>query len=259
MGLLLLGEPEQANDVYTTSESPLNELRRQDDTHMTSRDLLDARLRLAVENRKDIRILQIGACDGRRFDPVYRFISTHPAVSGVFIEPISEYFRQLVDTYKSLPGATFLNFAVSDFNGFSDIRYVDPQAIADGVIPAWAVGISTMEHRKNAIDGIMIDPAVYGSIAPHVKSVSVPVVRLQDLLHMPFCATANVYLSDCEGHDFTLFSALKETEFRPDIFFLESMLMSAEELSSVKETLFDWDYIVHVDKADLVAWKRPRS
>ncbi|WP_266063786.1 FkbM family methyltransferase [Brucella intermedia] len=201
-----------------------------------------------------MQVLQVGACDGRRFDPLFGFLSSHKGVSGVFVEPIIEYFDLLVENYQHIPGARFFNVAISDYNGVSTIRLVDPDAILNKTVPEWAVGISTLERNRNAIDGVLISEENFQKIQEKTIERSVPVVEVNKFVRESHCEDYNVYLSDCEGHDYTILSAMDLDKFHPEIIFAESMLMSDEELYNIRSKLTSCGYEFENDDVDLIAY-----
>lgn len=203
-----------------------------------------------------MRLLQIGACDGVNFDPINKFLQQAPESSGVFVEPLAEYIAELAELKATLSSVSILNLAVSDHDGVATIRYVDPEAIRTGVVPKWAMGISTITPGRNAIDGEMIDPEVFLAIQAHTLSRSVPVFSTQRLMRIPACQNSNVYLSDCEGHDATILLDLDMDIYRPNIFFLESMLMTEVELGEVLSKFARFDYSVVNDGTDMLATLR---
>ena len=218
--------------------------------------LLQCIERLYESRNQSVRVLQVGACDGKRFDPLFRFISTHKGVSGVFVEPIVEYFDLLVKNYQHIPGARFFNVAISDHNGISNIRLVDPEAILNKTVPEWAVGISTLERNRNAIDGILISEDNFLKIQEKTIERSVSVVEVNKFVRESHCEDYDVYLSDCEGHDYTILSAMDLDKFHPEVIFAESMLMSNKELSEIQSKLQYYGYEFEYDDADLIAYTK---
>lgn len=216
--------------------------------------LLTERIDEIYKAKKDLRILQVGANDGKQFDPIYKYVKSHNNIKGVFIEPLIEYFSALVSNYKEKTGFVFLNVGISDSDGSAKIRFVDPKAIAEGAVPAWAAGIGTVEHMRNAIDGVGLSAGVEVDFSKITITRTIPVLAFNTLLNLPFCHNIDVYISDCEGHDGKILLSADRNLFRPSIIFMESMLMDAAELSEVQAKLTSWGYLVQDDGVDLLAY-----
>lgn len=225
---------------------------------MTDRErltgLLTERLDKIYKLKNSLRILQVGANDGKQFDPIYKYVKSHNNINGIFIEPLIEYFSTLVNNYKEKTGSVFLNVGISDADGSAKIRFVDPMAISRGTVPAWAAGIGTVEHMRNAIDGVGLSAGVEVDFSKIILSRTIPVLALNTLLSLPFCHNIDVYISDCEGHDGKILLSADQALFKPSIIFMESMLMDAAELSEVQARLTSWGYLVQDDGVDLLAY-----
>lgn len=209
---------------------------------------------LSINQRQDrLSILQIGACDGKKFDPIYGIVRRHANWTGVFLEPIVEHFLTLMENYGFLSCPLFVNAAVSDFDGSIEIRYVDVEALSRGDVPEWSIGISTIEKGKNAIDGVMISEADYKRIVPNIRTRTVPAICINTLLKIKQCVETDVYVSDCEGHDARILIAMDMSIYRPRIIYCESMLMSEQEKRILYNKLAQIGYIVTDDGVDLLA------
>lgn len=216
--------------------------------------LLTERLEGVYKIKNGFRVLQIGANDGKQFDPIYKYIKAHNNIKCVFIEPLIEYFSALVNNYKEKTESIFLNVGISDFDGLTNIRFVDPKAVSDGLVPPWAAGIGTVECMRNAIDGVGLSAGVDVDFSKITINRTIPVLALNTLLNLPFCRDIDVYVSDCEGHDAKIFLSANRDLFKPSIIFMESMLMNEVELCAVQERLISWGYTVEDDGVDLLAY-----
>src|SRR5262245_15201266 len=60
-----------------------------------------------------VSFVQIGANDGKQFDALYRFIAmNHSKVSGIVVEPIKDYFQELMFNYRRFPTIIPVNVAI---------------------------------------------------------------------------------------------------------------------------------------------------
>jgi hypothetical protein len=65
--------------------------------------------------------LQIGANDGYLSDPLNLAIFRHK-LTGTFVEPQSDYYRELQMTYCRFEGMQFLQYAIAAESGAMDVR-----------------------------------------------------------------------------------------------------------------------------------------
>ena len=103
------------------------------------------------------KLLQIGANDGKAYDPVFNIIRQRTDIHVTLIEPILEYFKYLVQNYSYRENVTFLNVAISDKSGIASLRYIPVNDIQPNNLPNWVRGIATMERNRNAMDATYSD------------------------------------------------------------------------------------------------------
>jgi len=201
-----------------------------------------------------VRLLQIGAGDGRRHDPIFGFMKRNSGAQGVFIEPMLEYFEALVQNYHDKVGSTFLNLAVTPEGGERVIHFVDPAAVASGVVPAWAFGISSLLPNRNAISGALVSEDSFAKIREHVRTRRIHSISSTALIEAGLDRGANVYVSDCEGMDADILMAMPST-FRPKVLLMEWMLLDTEEGDALVSFL-NPDYELLSDGIDLLCVRR---
>src|SRR3954453_6805734 len=64
----------------------------------------------------DLFFLQVGAMDGKRFDPIYAFVK-HYGWSGLALEPLPDLFAALEANYAGNRNVTLVNAALTDADG----------------------------------------------------------------------------------------------------------------------------------------------
>src|SRR6218665_132432 len=79
----------------------------------------------------EVFFIQVGAMDGKSFDPVYPHQRKHkgPARAG---EPLEDHFASLQKNYADVPQMRFERAAIAPHNGTVTMRRIDPQAVASG-------------------------------------------------------------------------------------------------------------------------------
>src|ERR1700692_4072255 len=97
--------------------------------------------------------LQIGANDGYLSDPLNLAIFRHK-LTGTFVEPQANYFRELQHTYRNFPGMLFLQCAVAENNGAMTMYTLD---CSGGRLPGWAHGVGTLSREQIQKFGDQID------------------------------------------------------------------------------------------------------
>ena len=85
---------------------------------------LDKILNHIFSNNLAKNVIQIGANDGKRFDPLNKYLIKYET-KAIFVEPIKEHFEKLKRNYSNKNNCIFENSAISDFNGHTEIFKVN--------------------------------------------------------------------------------------------------------------------------------------
>lgn len=96
--------------------------------------------------KKEFSFIQIGANDGISFDFLYEFVIFRKS-SGLVIEPVSDYFRELVFNYKDYPDIIKINKAIHPFEKSKKIfkiKETSRHKYAD-----WAKGIASFDENHH--------------------------------------------------------------------------------------------------------------
>src|SRR5262245_62092092 len=104
------------------------------------------------QKRKQVSFIEVGAGDGKSFDPLYHFAVKNDW-SGLLIEPHPELFARLRENYIACSNVTFENVAISDKFEVRDLHYCAFDAIDSRKVPDWALGISSLYGDRNALGG----------------------------------------------------------------------------------------------------------
>jgi hypothetical protein len=97
--------------------------------------------RLAQKRGSSMFFLQVGAMDGKNFDPLFKHVRRFNW-QGLLIEPLPDMFERLRQNYSDCAGLLFENCAVTDAAEEIEIHRVPLHLIDAGVVPPWAAGIS---------------------------------------------------------------------------------------------------------------------
>lgn len=111
---------------------------------------IHALLKERARNGIKTSILQIGAMDGQTADPVHDALMQNdwPAL---LVEPVVEYFARLQKTYRDRPLVKLANVAIAEHSGQTDFHRIRPEAIAEGHVPGWGHGASSLYPDRNAL------------------------------------------------------------------------------------------------------------
>lgn len=106
------------------------------------RRILNSNFKLGDE----FHFVQIGANDGISFDFLYDFVISRKS-SGLVVEPIKEYYNELVKNYNNYENIIKLNFAVHPTEKFAKIYKVNPQSFFK--YPDWVKGIASFNFKHH--------------------------------------------------------------------------------------------------------------
>lgn len=181
-------------------------------------------------------LVQIGACDGVAYDPVHSLIN-ELNLRATFFEPLGHLFTRLQQNYAGKDNAVFINAAVAETSGLATLRYVEPQAIDDGVVPDWSIGIGTLLKDVNAVDGAKIPKEMHEQIAPHIREQTVSVLSFEAFAQWNGVADADIFVSDAEGYDLYFLSCIADGLISPLLVLSEVALEHRSKVAAVMERL----------------------
>ena len=194
--------------------------------------------------------VQIGANDGIRFDPIYGFVKANRhQVSGIVIEPLSAYFDQLCDTYRTFPNITPLNKAIHTSEKEMLIYQVSPDRHSD--YPSWVTGISSFNKDK-LIDSDGVDPGA-------IISEAVQCISLDQLIRENDLSSIDLLQIDTEGYDYEIISAIDFSLVKPKLIHFEHGLpkniMSRQNLDKLRDLLHSNGYELWMKEWDALAYR----
>ena len=90
---------------------------------------------------EDIFFLEIGAFDGKSFDGLYKYTHNNNW-TGIFVEPINEYFQQLQLNFQNIENKFFENSAITEEDRDYKIKRINSDK-------GWAKGSSSLTTNDN--------------------------------------------------------------------------------------------------------------
>lgn len=193
-----------------------------------------------------LAFLQIGANDGRRFDPIHDLIVRYQW-RGVLVEPVADIFRSLTETYRGCSGLQFLQAAVDINQGSRTIYRLNANCLES--LPEWAIGLATF-NRHQLVEAV----SKLGAPESSIVSEDVATVSWAELWAMLPSSRCDVLVIDTEGYDVPLLSQAGLEKHRPRIVHFEHALTSLPDRLTFYGKLLDLGYQIATDENDTTAW-----
>jgi len=158
-----------------------------------------------------VQCVQVGACDGKRWDPVYAAIQ-ELHWRALLIEPHPFHFRSLNANYDSLDHVQTLNCAVSENSAQMLLYHVSEASLPK--FPRWLQGCSSLHvQRMNASVNTAIAERDIPRDVGDITATFVPVRRLDDILKEANIDRVDVLVIDTEGHELAVMASLPHQSF----------------------------------------------
>ena len=207
--------------------------------------LLESFIAKYKKNDDKFFFIQVGANNGIRYDPIYRIVN-ELSIEGLVIEPIEEYYEELVENYSKNSEVTPVNVAIYSENRSLTIHRV----IRNNDLPDWANGIASLDpnhHKKTKISkSNMIEETVQG-ITFEVLFDDYDIDRV-DFLQI-----------DTEGYDYDILKLFPFDKFRPKLIHFEHSLengnMSYDQYDEIHSMLIRMGYRTIMNINDTICYK----
>ncbi len=192
-------------------------------------------------------ILQVGAMDGKTFDPVHEFIERF-RWKGLLVEPIREHYEKLVAAYGGRAGLSFANVAIAGHSGTATMHRVPSERILEGSVPRWGLGAASFYTDRNALG--------FDEVKKFVVAEEVPCVTLAEILSTHNVETIDVFQIDAEGFDYHVLKQLDFERYRPKVINMEIVNIPKAERTACKRMLDEAGYLYVKGGYDLLAVSR---
>jgi FkbM family methyltransferase len=215
-------------------------------------DPLTFLLNTRLQKKGELFIVQIGANDGTTYDPIHDFVMRNKGrVKALMLEPVSDFYNQLVATYRDHPGVTPLRLAIHKSEKSMEIHRVDPARLSSA--PEFVKGIASFDAHYHA----------KSKTPPEwIITERVECVTLHELLDRYGVQKIDLLCMDTEGYDAEILSSIDFEKVQPVILMFEHGLrdgvMSEESLAKIVMRLNRYGYDVLVQDYDVVAHLRDR-
>ncbi|WET01233.1 FkbM family methyltransferase [Flavobacterium sp. YJ01] len=212
-------------------------------------NFLESALYQFLLKNKNINFIQIGANDGKRFDPIYEFIKYNKAnVRGFVVEPVSDYFRDLCNNYKEYPNIVPLNYAIH--NDLTEATIYKIAKEYESSVPEFALGIASFDPNHHLKTNI---PKEF------LTEEKVKCLSMLALIEKYDIKDVDLLILDTEGYDYYILKSIDFDKISPSIIHFEhglnSNTMAIEQFEDLKELFYKKGYQLFVEKGDVIAIK----
>ena len=191
-----------------------------------------------------LTFIQVGANDGRRYDPIFPFVNRH-RWSGVLIEPVPEYFRCLQQTYAENQHLTLVNAALDVQEGTRPIFRIRPDLPG---LPDWTHGLASLDEAR-----VRQAATELGLDASAVVVESIATITWANVWQRLDERRCDLLVIDTEGYDIRLLRLAGLAEHRPRIVQFEHACVTADERFSFYRELSNLGYEISTHEGDTTA------
>jgi FkbM family methyltransferase len=194
--------------------------------------VLDLLVASRVADGQTPTIVQIGANDGVRADPVRHLIQRY-GLSGLLVEPLPDLFARLQANYAGQANLRFERCAVGEYDGEIPLYRVRP----DPALPDWLQGIASLD--RNHLTSTKFE---FDEFEKYVEEVTVPVLTVASLLRKHGISEVGLLQIDTEGFDCRIVESAIRSGVRPAIINYEHIHVHAIQQAACKRLLAENGY-----------------
>lgn len=219
--------------------------------------LLTASLAKSAYFNRRLRIIQIGANNGIKSDPLHGFLEQYgDLVNILFVEPQTQLKEELISNTANKANKTFYEFcAISSRKGTLEI-FSPNQSIYPGSTGIASFDKSQVERRLTRFWGCSHKPEE----GKDYLKLTVPCISLAELRRLPSVKPdeqiADVLIVDSEGHDDVVIKSINDPNRLPSIISFEHKNLTSSAYADLKEWLTLAGFSVYKwGKSDAVAFR----
>lgn len=213
-------------------------------------DHLEPLLYSLMQQQEKLFFVQIGANDGRSFDPIHHFLTLNcDRVGGLAVEPLGDFFAELKRTYAKYPGIVPVNVAIHNTERQMVLHRVDPRRAREAKSFTKGIGSFNKDHHRltKVPDDMMI-------------AETVQCVPLGELLSRYQVSQVDLLVIDTEGYDAEILRGLDLAGIAPRIIRFEHavpyQVMSRDEFKDICDRLHRHGYELIIESNDGIAYRR---
>jgi len=188
-------------------------------------------LNINYKENKNFSFIQVGANDGISFDSLYEFVISRKS-SGLVIEPINNYFNELVENYKEFPAIIKINKAIHSFEKSKNIYKIKESQKQK--YPNWVKGIASFDKNHYLKAKISKDD---------IEEENVLADTFMNIISEFYLNKKIDYLQiDTEGYDLEILKMIDFAIVKPIIIKYENVHLEIKDLIESKKLLIDQGY-----------------
>ncbi len=208
-------------------------------------DILGLAIRDLMRRQEDIFFVEIGAHDGRTFDPISPYIRQFQW-RGLLIEPQPAVFARLKEHYAGAPGLIFENVAIAETEGTLTLHRFKNASPEDHA----SMLASTRRHYLQ-LNG--------DKVRGELEAFTVPATTLDHLLDKHGIARVDLLQIDTEGYDFQILRSLNFARVKPSIIHFEHNFLTGPQKNECAQMLGAQGYALASLGVDTLAYLQPPS
>jgi len=207
---------------------------------------LDYVLARRMLERGDFYFVQVGAFDGRRYDPIYEWVRAF-GWHGLLIEPQPKFFAELTKNYSGAEGLEFRQIAVGTTRERRPFYWVE---IEEGVTRD--AGMIASFDRDTLLKHREFIPGLDSLI----RSEEIDCEPLNDVLAGVPGGCLDLLQIDVEGFDHELIRIVDLKRFAPSIVRFEHQHLTREQHDASVRRLIEHGYLVALEEHDTLAFRQ---
>lgn len=193
-----------------------------------------------------LRFIQIGANDGRRADPLLRYLEPL-GWQGVMFEPAAANFAALSARHGANPRLRLRRAAVDLQPGRRELYDLSPAARAG--LPDWAGGLASFDRPR-----VLAAARELGLPESAVVTEEIDTVGWDEVWASAGASPVDLLVLDTEGYDLTLLRAAGLARHRPRLVHFEHACHTVDDRLAFYRELVDLGYELATDAGDTTAW-----
>ncbi len=193
------------------------------------------------EINSDFSFIQIGANDGISFDFLYDFVTKRNS-SGIVVEPIEQYFKELVNNYSKFSNILPINKAVHPLRKQVVVYKINENEKNN--YPDWVKGIASLDSNHHKKTNIKTE---------HIVEEIVTADTLMNIIDTNYQSNKVDYFQiDTEGFDYEILKMLNFNKLKPEIIKYESVNLSIDKKKNSELLLKQQGYYTFNESGDTI-------
>ena len=184
-------------------------------------DIYRKALQQLEEASQDVIVVQVGSFDGISNDELYPFLFKNKHWRGLLIEPMFVPFQKLKENYENRENLIFVNKAIDDWIGESQIWTIPYEEKDNPELPPWATGCTTLRPYRNPLFGNNCTTEQFETLKKYTTVGFAHTTILPELLKEHEIEKIDVFHVDAEGADWDVIRQLNFDIYNPEIIYFE--------------------------------------